>query len=130
MEIEHTHCAGLDVHKKTVIAAIIIPDGQGGLRKEVRTFATMTADPQGMTDWLLSFGITHVAMESTGNTGSRSTTFWKRTLRCCWSMLIISSRYLDGRQMSWVQIGSLICFATGCWEVVLFRWSDSANCVN
>ena len=28
MEIEHTHCAGLDVHKKTVVAAIIVPDRQ------------------------------------------------------------------------------------------------------
>jgi hypothetical protein len=44
MEIVHTHCAGLDVHKKTVVAAIIIPDGQGGLRKETRTFETMTAN--------------------------------------------------------------------------------------
>lgn len=70
MEIEHTHCAGLDVHKKMVVAAIIVPDGQGGLRKEVRTFATMTADLLALSDWLLRFRITHVAMESTGE-------YWK-----------------------------------------------------
>jgi len=46
MEVVHTQCAGLDVHKKTVVAAIILPDGQGGLRKEVQTCNTMTADHQ------------------------------------------------------------------------------------
>ena len=70
MEIEHTQCAGLDVHKKTVVAATIVPGEQGELRKEVRTFATMTADLLALSDWLMSFGITHVAMESTGE-------YWK-----------------------------------------------------
>ncbi len=70
MEIVHTHCAGLDVHKKTVVAAIIVPDGQGGLRREVRTFGTMTADLLALSDWLLGLGMTNVAMESTGE-------YWK-----------------------------------------------------
>lgn len=70
MEIVHTHCAGLDVHKKTVVAAIIVPDGQGGLRKETRTFETMTADLLALSDWLMEQGVTHVAMESTGE-------YWK-----------------------------------------------------
>jgi transposase len=70
MEIVHTQCAGLDVHKKTVVAAIIVPDGQGGLRKEVRTFGTMTADLLALSDWLLGLGVTDVAMESTGE-------YWK-----------------------------------------------------
>jgi hypothetical protein len=39
MEIVHTHCVGLDVHKKTVVAAIIVPDEKGGLWKEVRILA-------------------------------------------------------------------------------------------
>ena len=43
MDIVHTHCAGLDVHKKTVVAAIIVPDGKGGFRRR-RTFGTMTSD--------------------------------------------------------------------------------------
>lgn len=65
MEVVHTHCAGLDVHKKTVVAAIIVP-GQ----KEVRTFETMTADLLVLSDWLLSLEITDVALESTGE-------YWK-----------------------------------------------------
>ena len=43
MDVVYTQCAGLDVHK-TVVAAIIVPDGQGGLHKETRTFGTMTVD--------------------------------------------------------------------------------------
>jgi hypothetical protein len=53
MDIVHTHCAGLDVHKKTVVPAIIVPDAQGGLHKETRTFGTMTADLLALSDWLM-----------------------------------------------------------------------------
>lgn len=70
MEIVHTHCAGLDVHKKTVVVAVIVPDEQGGLRKETRTFGTMTSDLLALSDWLLGCNVTHVAMESTGE-------YWK-----------------------------------------------------
>jgi transposase len=64
------HYAGLDVHKKVVVAAIIVPDGAGGLFKETRSFGTMTADLLGLSDWLMSHGVRHVAMESTGE-------YWK-----------------------------------------------------
>ena len=70
MDIVHTHCAGLDVHKKTVVPAIIVPDPMGGLHKETHTFGTMTADLLALSDWLMGQGVTHVAMESTGE-------YWK-----------------------------------------------------
>jgi len=70
MDIVHTHCAGLDVHKKTVVAAIIVPDPKGGLHKETRSFGTMTIDLLALSDWLMEHGVTHVAMESTGE-------YWK-----------------------------------------------------
>lgn len=91
MEVVHTQCAGLDVHKKTVVAAIIVPDGQGGLRKEVRTFGTMTADLLGLSDWLLSFGVTHVAMESTGE-------YWKpiyNILEENFEVLLVNARHIQ-----------------------------------
>jgi hypothetical protein len=66
MEIVHTHCAGLDVHKKTVVAAIIVPGPKRSGYQETRTFGTMTADLLALSDWLLAHGVTHVAMESTG----------------------------------------------------------------
>jgi transposase len=70
MEIVYSHCAGLDVHKKTVVAAIIVPDETGGLHKAVRTFGTMTGELLDLSDWLMGHEVTHVAMESTGE-------FWK-----------------------------------------------------
>ena len=66
IKIEHTRCTGSDVHKKTVVAAIIIEDDFVRLYKEVRTFGTMTAGLLSLSDWLLSHEITHAAMESTG----------------------------------------------------------------
>jgi transposase len=44
MDIVHTHCAGLDVHKKTGVAWVITPKATGGWQKEIHTFETMTAD--------------------------------------------------------------------------------------
>ncbi len=70
MKVVYERCAGLDVHKKTVVACVIMPDGTGGWRRETRTFSTMTADLLVLSDWLQSLGCTHVAMESTGD-------YWK-----------------------------------------------------
>ena len=66
MEITYTHVAGLDVHKKTVVACIFTPGAPGAPHKEIRTFGTMTQDLLALADWLTQNGITHVAMESTG----------------------------------------------------------------
>jgi transposase len=61
MEVTFARCAGLDVHKKTVVACAMTPDGQ-----EVRTFGTMTTELLELCQWLQERGITHVAMESSG----------------------------------------------------------------
>lgn len=65
MEIIYKRCCGLDVHKKKVVACLIIRDGDE-VRKEIRTFGTMTSDLMILHDWLLTNRVTHVAMESTG----------------------------------------------------------------
>jgi transposase len=59
-------CAGLDVHKKTVVACIRRTEPDGSVRSQVRTFGTMTADLLALSDWLDASGVRHVAMESTG----------------------------------------------------------------
>jgi transposase len=66
MDLIDPCCAGLDVHKKTVVACIrrAGPDGQVG--REVRTDRTMTADLIARADGLDAEGVSHVAMESTG----------------------------------------------------------------
>lgn len=61
MEVVYSRCCGLDVHKASVVACVITPDGQ-----ETRTFGTMTGDLLQLADWLVEQGVTHVAMESTG----------------------------------------------------------------
>jgi transposase len=73
MDVVFTRCAGLDVHKKTVMACRVTPDPLGqqadGIM-EVREFGTLTRDLIALSDWLAEAGITHVAMESTGE-------YWK-----------------------------------------------------
>lgn len=66
MQVVHSHCAGLDVHKKTVMACRIIPSSSGGWQREIRNFSTMTDALLLLADWLRAGGVTHVAMESTG----------------------------------------------------------------
>jgi transposase len=58
--------AGLDVHKKTVVACVRRLDAGGRVSKQVKTFGTMTRDLLDLGDWLNQQGVTHVAMESTG----------------------------------------------------------------
>ena len=66
MRIEYERCCGLDVHKKTVVACLLVSDGKGGRQKQTRTFSTMTTEILALADWLQQAGCTHVAMESTG----------------------------------------------------------------
>ena len=66
MQVIAERCCGLDVHKKTVVACVLITHGDGTVQRQVRTFATMTADLCALADWLSGWGVTHVAMESTG----------------------------------------------------------------
>lgn len=66
MQVIHERCAGLDVHKKSVVACCIRPGETGHWRKEIRTFGTLTDELLSLADWLRARGVTHVAMESTG----------------------------------------------------------------
>lgn len=66
MEVLYTRCCGLDIHKKSVVACLIITEPGHKPVKETRTFRTMTADLLALADWLSDMGCTHVAMESTG----------------------------------------------------------------
>jgi transposase len=65
MEVLHPHCAGLDVHKDTVVAGVRHMVG-GIVRREVQTFKTTTKDLMALSEWLSAEGCTHIAMEATG----------------------------------------------------------------
>jgi transposase len=65
MDVMHARCAGLDVHKETVVACVrLVIDGH--VQREVRTFGTTTKDLLALGDWLRERQCTHAAMESTG----------------------------------------------------------------
>jgi len=66
MEVVHTRCAGLDVHKKSVYACAIGCGTDGKKQQRVRSFGTVTADLLQLADWLRKQEVTHVAMEATG----------------------------------------------------------------
>jgi transposase len=65
MEVQYQRCAGLDVHKDTVVACVRVQDGKK-VKREVRTFGTMTSDLLEMSDWFTNEGVTHLGMEATG----------------------------------------------------------------
>lgn len=79
MEVMYPRCAGLDVHKETVVACVRIVEG-GEVSRSVRTFATTTASLIELGEWLEVNGCTHVAMEATG-------VYWKPV----WQVLVDSS---------------------------------------
>jgi transposase len=90
MDIVYSCCAGLDLHKKTVVACVRRQPAGGKLHKEVRTFGTMTADLLALADWLTQQGVTHVAMESTG-------VYWKpvwNILEGSFQLLLVNARHI------------------------------------
>jgi len=66
MEVVHARCCGLDVHKKSVIACVLITQPDGNTERYIRTFKTMTTDLVALSDWLSTLSVSHVALESTG----------------------------------------------------------------
>lgn len=76
MEVVHPRCAGLDVHKDTVVACIRLVE-DGSVRQEVRTFKTTTGALCELADWLDQEGCTHAVMEATG-------VYWKPVWHVCY----------------------------------------------
>jgi transposase len=70
MEIVFERCAGIDVHKRTVVVCRLARDAQGARLAETRTFGTTTGELLQLSDWLAEGGCTHVGLESTGE-------YWK-----------------------------------------------------
>ena len=71
MEVLVDRCAGLDVHKKTVVACVRTPGtGRRKRMSEVRTFGTFEHQLVELRKWLIECGVSEVAMEATG-------VFWK-----------------------------------------------------
>lgn len=65
MEVLFPRCAGLDVHRDSVVACVRIAEN-GAVLQEVRTFGATTKELLGLSEWLTEHGVTHAAMEATG----------------------------------------------------------------
>ncbi len=86
MEVIIERGCGLDVHKETVVACIM----GTGIKKEIRTYLTVTNDLLRLKEWLQSRGITHVAMESTG-------VYWKpvfNLLEDHFEVILVNARHV------------------------------------
>jgi transposase len=66
MQAVYTRWCGLDVHQKTVVACVLVTEADGVVRRQVRTFGTMTSDLLALNDWLNALEVEQVALESTG----------------------------------------------------------------
>ena len=65
MDVLHPRCAGLDVRKDSVVAAVRLAE-PGGVRTEVRRFDTTTPGLLALGEWLAECRCTHAVMEATG----------------------------------------------------------------
>ena len=106
MEVVHVRCAGLDVHKKKILACIRVVDQTGAIERQVKTFGTTTGNLVVLSDWLRACAVTHVAMESTG-------IFWKPVyaiLEGSFTLLVVNAAHMkavpgrktDVRDCEWI----------------------------
>lgn len=65
MEVLYPRCAGLDVHKDSVVACVRLASGSE-VTRHLATYGTTTSALLDLSEWLASYGVTHVAMEATG----------------------------------------------------------------
>jgi transposase len=90
-------CAGLDVHQASVVACVRSIDQDGALQQTTMTFGTTTPQLLQLLDWLSSFEVTVVGMESTG-------VYWKpiyymlESEFTCWLLNAQHLRNVPGRK--------------------------------
>jgi transposase len=90
-------CAGLDVHKDTVVACVRVPARGGGREQFIQTFGATTAQLLALRDWLVAHRVTRVGMESTG-------VYWKPVYYVledaleCWLLNARHLRNVPGRK--------------------------------
>jgi transposase len=100
-------CAGLDVHKDSVTATVRVPGSGRERLQETRTFSATTRGLLTLADWLASYGVTLVGMESTG-------VYWKPVFYVleerfeCWLLNARHLRNVPGRKTD-VQDSAWIC---------------------
>jgi transposase len=97
METIIRRCAGLDVHKASVVACARVIDENGELQLSTQSFGTTTSDLLQLSDWLTSYAVTVVGMEATG-------VYWKPVYALletefeCWLLNAQHLRNVPGRK--------------------------------
>ena len=90
VEVVYERCCGLDIHKQTVVACLLVSGPGRPPSREIRTFGTLTDELLQLADWLAAAGCTHVAMESTG-------VYWKplyNLLEGSFELLLVNARHI------------------------------------
>jgi len=88
MQVLYPRCSGLDIHKASIAACVLVAEGQTK-QKHLLRCRTMTCDLLALADWLAGFGVTHVALESTG-------VYWKpiwNVLEGKFELLLINAQH-------------------------------------
>jgi transposase len=97
MDVVVERCAGLDVHKDTVVVCVRTPGPARERASTVRTFGTVTVELLALRDWLVAEGVTLVGMESTG-------VYWRAPFYVleevveCWLLNARHMRNVPGRK--------------------------------
>jgi transposase len=97
VEVVFPRCAGLDIHRDTVVAAVRIQQRSGSAKVQVKTFATTGGALGVLADWLAQNKVTLVGMESTG-------VYWKPVYYMledrftCWLLNAAHVRNVPGRK--------------------------------
>lgn len=89
MQVTQVRCAGMDVHKKTVVVCCLSLDANGNPIREIRSSKTTTRELLSLCDWMAGLEITQVAMESTGE-------YWKpvyNLLESSFEVMVVNSQH-------------------------------------
>lgn len=122
MDVLVERCAGLDVHRDSVVATVRVPSIRRGQRhQETRTFGTTIRQLETLADWLSTFGVTLVGMEATG-------VYWKPVFAMleqrfgCWLLNAQHLHNVPGRKTDLLRTrpGSASCWSTA--------WCGPASC--
>src|SRR4051794_35630643 len=65
MDILYMRCAGLDIHRDSIVACVRLAEA-GRVSRLVETFGTTTTELERLSEWLTGHGVTCIAMEATG----------------------------------------------------------------
>src|SRR5262245_9838862 len=131
MQVVHERCGGLDVHKRTVVACVLISRPDGSVQREVRTFGTLTVELLALSDWLSGLGVRQLAMESTG-------VFWRPVFNLLEegrSILLVNPEHLKRvpghkTDVHDAPVAHRTCCAMACCEPASSRHSRCATCAH